>query len=127
MDHTLELMANRGSISTSRGFGRINIYLWTRGTSVTDVKTEQISRVVSLLERVASGEMEAPSALREWPLDPDLEVDESLAASWHELHHFSMDEDVRARDQRYNRYQTDLLREHASKIRNKYGILDRAR
>jgi hypothetical protein len=76
---------------------------------------------VGLLERVARGELEASTALSEWPLDA--ESDELLSASWHDLSHFAADLDIRMKDPRYRIYQASLLLKRVEQIKKKYGVL----
>lgn len=86
---------------------------------MTDEKRSHIETVVSLLEMVADGRIPAASALEKWP-DIDRETDDLIASAWHELSHFVTDEDIRRRDNDYDLYQRSLLKEKASRIRQKY-------
>jgi hypothetical protein len=87
---------------------------------LTDEKRGQIDTVVSLLELVADGQIPAASALEKWP-DIDRETDSLIAAAWHDLSHFAADDDIRRRDKAYDLYQRKLLKEMASRIREKYS------
>ncbi len=78
-----------------------------------------------LLERVASGGMEASAALDAWP--QDIGQDDLLDASWHDLSHCSVDVDVRAKDARYAKHQVSVLLSPAKQIREKYGPSDGTR
>jgi hypothetical protein len=79
---------------------------------------EPVAVAADLLERVARGEMEPSAALKEWPGNP--EADALLDASWHDLSHFAIDADIRAKDPQYARYQVSLLLKRAKEIREKY-------
>jgi hypothetical protein len=81
---------------------------------------KRIDTVVSLLRQVADGLMDADRAIREWP-SIDQEKDKLIAASWHDLSHFSADADIRGRDEKYDAFQRQLLRDRADAIRQKYG------
>ena len=50
----------------------------------------------SLLERVASGELDARDALREWPEDPIR--DDLIDRSRHDLSHVAADDDIRQKE-----------------------------
>jgi hypothetical protein len=76
---------------------------------------------VELLERVLSGETEPSTALRQWP-EIDAESDNLLAASWHDLSHFSADEDIRRKDRGYAEYQAQLLARRVQEIRTKFEL-----
>ena len=76
---------------------------------------------VELLERVLSGEIGPAIALQEWP-EIDAETDDLLAASWHDLSHFSADEDIRRKDRGYAEYQAQLLARRVQEIRTKFEL-----
>jgi hypothetical protein len=84
-----------------------------------NARRDHIDTVVSLLEMVADGQMPATSALAKWP-DIDRETDRLIATAWHDLSHFATDDDIRRRDGAYDRYQRDLLKERARRIREKH-------
>ena len=84
-----------------------------------DVK---IVKIVSLLESVASGQMDPALALKEWP-DIDSETDDLIATGWHELSHYENDVDLRESDSEYDANMRALLKKWAVKIRGKYGLL----
>jgi hypothetical protein len=48
--------------------------------------------------------------------------DRLLDEAWHELSHFENDVDIRRRDEAYDRYQRDCLRELAWRIRDRFGV-----
>jgi hypothetical protein len=82
---------------------------------------EKANLAATLLERVARGELEASTALTEWPQDAT--SDELLIASWHDLSHFAADLDVRSKDPRYKTYQVSLLLKRVKQIKEKYGFI----
>ena len=75
----------------------------------------------ALLEQVARGELEASAALNGWP--QDAESDELLNASWHDLSHFAVDDDIRKKDPLYQAYQVSGLLKRVKQIKEKYGVL----
>ena len=79
----------------------------------------RIHGIIWLLEMVANEQISAASALAKWP-DIDRETDSLIAGAWHDLSHFATDEDIRRRDNAYDLYQRNLLREKATRIREKY-------
>ena len=76
---------------------------------------------VLLLEHVLSRELTPIVALHEWP-DIGSECDELLSASWHDLSHYAADLDIRVKDPRYARYQSELLARRVEEIREKFQI-----
>jgi len=84
------------------------------------MSTDRIAKVVSLLESVADGTLDASAALEQWP-DIDLETDDLVAASWHDLSHFEADKDLRDKDSDYADYQKNLLLNRVKKIKEKYN------
>jgi hypothetical protein len=76
---------------------------------------------IGLLQRVASGGMNADVALATWP-EIDSEDDPLLTASWHDLSHFAADTDIRGRDASYAAYQRELLLRRATEIKEKYRL-----
>lgn len=81
---------------------------------------DKIELIVSLLEGVAKGAIEADVALEQWP-NIDDESDDLVADSWHDLSHFSADADIREKDSEYADYQVALLRDKANQIKVKYA------
>lgn len=76
---------------------------------------------VFLLERVLSRELTSIVALRDWPGIAS-ESDDLLTASWHDLSHYAADADIRRRDPRYAKYQSQLLARRVEEIKQKFGI-----
>jgi hypothetical protein len=74
--------------------------------------------VAAALDAVASGDESASNAMSQWPAMRDRLLD----AAWHELSHFENDADTRRRDDAYDRYQRDSLRELAWQIRDRFGV-----
>lgn len=76
---------------------------------------------VELLERGLSGETGPAAALQEWP-EIDAKSDDLLAVSWHDLSHFSADEDIRRKNPDYAECQAQLLARRVRKIRTKFEL-----
>jgi hypothetical protein len=77
---------------------------------------------VKLLRAVAEGHPGPDVALQRWPLsDREMERQSATAAAWHELSHFEIDEDLRARDPDYAVYQKSQLLEHAAHLEKLIG------
>jgi hypothetical protein len=87
---------------------------------LTNEKRSHIDTILLLLEMVADGRIPAAAALEKWP-DIDRETDRLIAAAWHDLSHFAADEDIRRRDTAYDLYQRNLLKEKATRVREKYS------
>ena len=77
--------------------------------------------VISLLESVASKQMDPAKAIKEWP-DIDSEKDKLIASAWHDLSHYENDIDIRTKDSEFDSKMREGLRNKASKIRFKYHI-----
>jgi len=60
--------------------------------------------------------MQADEALKLWP-DIDNESEDVIKTAWHNLYHYSADDDIRAKDIEYGNYQEDLLRGDITKIK----------
>ncbi len=69
---------------------------------------------------VAEGRVDPHEGLKLWP-DIDSEPDPLIASIWHDLSHFANDDHIRAKDKKYEIYQIDLLKNGATKIREKYS------
>src|ERR1700730_19269269 len=52
----------------------------------------------------------------------DVDDDPLLVATWHDLSHFSADDDIRRKDRNYAEYQTELLSRRGHEIRTKCGL-----
>jgi hypothetical protein len=85
---------------------------------LTATQRDNAARIISLLEGVAGGSLDARVALEHWP-DIDLEADSLLAASWHDLSHYAADKDIRDRDPAYATYQNNLLLIRAKTIKER--------
>lgn len=77
---------------------------------------EKTELIISLLENVAAGALDANTALEKWP-DIDVENNDLIAASWHDLTHYAADADIRKKDPAYAEYQTSLLLDRAKQIK----------
>jgi hypothetical protein len=86
------------------------------------MENDRALKAASLLELVASGQMNPTSALNEWP-DIDSEPDDLISASWHDLSHYENDVDIRKRDSRFEAKMREGLKNQAAKIRKKYNLL----
>jgi hypothetical protein len=58
--------------------------------------------------------------MTQWP--QGVESDRVLAAAWHDLSHFAVDEDIPRKDERYARYQRELLSRRVSEIKTSCGL-----
>ncbi|MCH7499234.1 MAG: hypothetical protein IH886_04390 [Nitrospinae bacterium] len=84
------------------------------------MKNSKIENILNILANVAEGTLEPNEGLKMW-LDIDSETDPLIASIWHDLSHFVADGDIRAKDKEYETYQIDLLKNGATKIREKYS------
>jgi hypothetical protein len=82
--------------------------------------TDRIKAIVLLLEGVAEGDIDPDQALRDWG-DVDQDQDQLFASAWHELIHFVDDDDIREKDEEYDSYQRQLLKDYAKRILEKYS------
>jgi hypothetical protein len=82
---------------------------------------QRAETAIGLLQRVASGDMNADVALATWP-EIDSDDDPLLTASWHDLSHFAADADIRDRDPSYAVHQCELLLRRATEIKEKYTL-----
>ncbi len=82
---------------------------------------DRIKNIINLLERVSSEEIAPEQALKQWP-DIEAEIDELVAASWHELTHFQNDSDIREKDVTYDEYMKASLLNFAKRLKEKYKI-----
>jgi hypothetical protein len=83
--------------------------------------SEKVLKIISLLESVATEHMDPALALKAWP-EIDSESDRLIASSWHELHHYFTDIDIREKDPGYGVKQREGLRKRATEIRQKYEL-----
>jgi len=73
---------------------------------------------VALLGDVVNDRLDATEALKAWP--EVTQEDPLLQLAWHDLSHFAVDADIRARDPKYAEYQRDLLTNRIGEIRESY-------
>jgi len=85
---------------------------------MSTVDSNKARLAVSLLEDVVNGRHSATDALAQWP--DVTQGDSLLQLSWHDLSHFAVDADIRARDPKYAKYQRDLLTTRIREIRETY-------
>lgn len=79
-----------------------------------------VQQVVTILEQLTRGELEAGEALSRWP---DFATRNAiLDRAWHDLSHFAEDADIRQRDRRYADYQIVLLKERIAEIKHEFGL-----
>lgn len=84
---------------------------------------KRVTFLVTLLERVAAGNLDPDAALSQWgSVDDDYAVDKILGVAWHELSHFANDKDWRAKDPEYERQRARALADYASQIRAKWNL-----
>ena len=81
---------------------------------------EHAQAAVRLLKLVVAGEIDAARALDEWPQSGGRE--NTLDVAWHDLSHFAADGDIRSKDERYTRYQTELLKSRIAEIERAYSL-----
>jgi hypothetical protein len=74
--------------------------------------------IIKLLSKVLSGEMTPEMALDSWPCENEAGKTRSrktpsklLGNAWHTLYHYSIDDDIRAKDQSYEDRQRRAIRE----------------
>jgi len=84
------------------------------------MNNSKIEIILNILTNVAEGTMDPNEGLKLWP-DIDSEPDPLIASIWHDLSHFVADDNIRAKDKEYETYQIDLLKNGATKIREKYS------
>jgi hypothetical protein len=80
-----------------------------------------VESILNLIDKVISGEVGANEVLDQWS-DIDQEQDSLLRQTWHELKHFELDEDIRAKDKEYGQGQIEDLKRLKDKIKRKYSI-----
>lgn len=66
--------------------------------------------VAELLCKVLAGSVSADDALAAWPA-VDQGEDKLIRRAWHSLYHYSVDDDIRAKDESYAIYQRTKLQE----------------
>ncbi|MBN1786985.1 MAG: hypothetical protein JW806_01170 [Sedimentisphaerales bacterium] len=80
-----------------------------------NIKTRKLC--AELLQKVLAGEITPQDAIQKWPTceseDRDLEV------ALHQLYHYRDDDDIRAKDLRYKKLQTEEIRKHIEILRTK--------
>jgi hypothetical protein len=76
----------------------------------------QASEAVNLLEQVLAGVKQVDEVLKLWPAIDD-ESEEVIKTAWHNLYHYSADDDIRAKDIAYGNYQKNLLRDDIVRIK----------
>lgn len=74
----------------------------------------QSRRAAELLEAVVAGQLEAATAIAQWP---DPEQGGVVGEALHLLHHFAADGDIRARDESYAAAQRSRLMEAARRLK----------
>lgn len=80
------------------------------------MERERLLGIADLLEKVATGKITGEEALQLWP-SVETETDQLLRFAWHDLSHYAVDFDIRAKDPRYAAYQNQLLSDRAHAIR----------
>jgi hypothetical protein len=73
-------------------------------------KRQKIEVIVELLSQVLSGDITPEAAQESWP-DQDKTDDRLIKNAWHSLYHYSIDDDIRAKDQGYAERQRRALEE----------------
>ncbi len=85
------------------------------------MENERALKVIKILEQVAFKQLDPTLALKDWP-DIDLETDDLIATSWHDLSHYENDIDIRQNEPRFDAKMREGLRNQAEKIRKKYNL-----
>jgi len=66
--------------------------------------------IIDLLSKVLAGEMSPEVALDSWPI-AEKSDDKSIKKAWHTLCHYSIDDDIRAKDKSYEASQRHAIEE----------------
>jgi hypothetical protein len=72
-------------------------------------RLETLATIERLLKGVLDGQLDAKTAISRWP-NIDDEKDKMIQSAWHELYHYWIDEDLRAKDPAYGEDQRERLR-----------------
>jgi hypothetical protein len=76
-------------------------------------KKEDREKAISLLKAVLANQLSAETALSEWPVSTTHGTTdtEAMANAYHQMHHYFADEDTRAREPEYAKYQQGIMQE----------------
>lgn len=66
--------------------------------------------IIEMLAKVLAGELSPEVALSSWPV-AEKSDDKLIKRAWHTLCHYSIDDDIRAKDESYAIYQRTKLEE----------------
>jgi hypothetical protein len=84
--------------------------------SLSDLK-----QILSLLVKVKGGQIDAHTALSQWP-GADSETDADVKRAWHHLYHFASDYEIQVQDPRYRDYQLELFQRDLDALQKKCSV-----
>jgi hypothetical protein len=73
--------------------------------------------IIDLLSKVLDGQMSPEVALDSWPVAEESD-DKVIKKAWHILCHYSIDDDIRARDKSYEASQRHAIEESIAALRH---------
>lgn len=79
---------------------------------------KKINIIIEILTNVLELPTKAKEFLKQWPAIEN-ENDSDISAAWGCLHHFVNDEELCSRDEIYNKYMLDKIRESLNNLKKK--------